>query len=59
MTKQAILSIFNKLPENVSIDEVMYKLYILNNHEKAMQDIEDENVYTTEEVFSELGIDQL
>jgi len=57
MTKQAILNIFNKLPENVSIDEVMYKLYILNNHEKAMQDIESGNVYTTEEAFSELCID--
>ena len=57
MTKQAILNIFDKLPENVSIDEVMYKLYILNNHEKAMNDIEDGNVYTTEEAFSELGID--
>jgi len=54
MVKQAVLDIINELPENFSVDEVMYKLYILSNHEKAMQDIEDGNVYTTEEVFAEL-----
>ena len=50
MVKQTIISIINELPENFSIDEFMYKLYILSNHEKALQDIENGNVYSTEEV---------
>ena len=50
MVKQTVLNVLDGLPENFSIDEVMYRLYILSNHERAMQDIEDGNVYSTDEV---------
>ena len=50
MIKQSVLNIMNEMPENFPIDELMYKLYILANHEKAMRDIEDGNVYSSAEV---------
>lgn len=56
MVKQTVLSILDKLPENFTIEEVMYRLYILHNHERAMQDIEEGNVYTTDEVFAGFGV---
>jgi len=50
LVKQAVLNMVNDLPENTTFDEVMYRLYILSNHEKAMRDIEEGRTYTTEEV---------
>ena len=54
MVKQAVLSMVNDLPENTTFDEVMYKLYILSNHERAMQDIKEGRTYSTEEVSARL-----
>lgn len=58
MVKQRIIDLVNTLPEQVAIDELMYKLYILANRERAMNDIENDDVYSTEEVFGELGLDE-
>ena len=55
MVKQAVLNMMNDLPEDTTYDEVMYRLYILSNHEKAMKDIEEGRTYSTEEVFARLG----
>ena len=57
MVKQMALNAINNLPENTTFDEIMYRLYILSNHERAMQDIEEGRVYTTEEVFASLGVE--
>jgi len=50
MVKQAVLNIISDLPEDTTFDEVMYRLTILSNHEKARQDIEVGRTYSTEEV---------
>ena len=50
MTKTIVLDIVNSMPDSFTVDEVMYKLYILSNHEKAMADIDNNNVYSTNEV---------
>ena len=50
MVKQSVIGVINEMSDNFTVDEVMYRLYILNNHEKAMQDIENGNVYSTDDV---------
>jgi hypothetical protein len=50
MIKQNVLNVINEMPEFFTVDEIMHKLYIMNNHERAMQDIEEGNIYSTNEV---------
>ena len=54
VTKQDILTAVNDLPDNISVDDVMYRLYILAKHQRAMNDIKTGNVYTSEEIRSAL-----
>ena len=50
MIKKNVLDAINEMPEFFTVDEVMQKLYILNNHEKAMQDIENGHTYSSDDV---------
>ena len=54
MTKQDVMNVVAKMPDKISIEDVMYNLYILSKHNKAMIDIENGNVYTTDEVRNAL-----
>ena len=45
MSKQEILQAIKELPEDVSIDDIMYRLYVLRKHQNAMDDIKTENVF--------------
>ena len=55
MIKENVLSAISEMPENFTIDEVMHKLYVINNHEKAMRDIKNGKVYSTDEVRKNLA----
>ena len=55
MSKQDIMSIVDKLPDNATIEDIMYSLYILQKHDKAMGDIASGNVCTSDEVRNSLG----
>ena len=50
MLKQDVINKIDTLPEDVSIVEIMYILYILDKHNKALGDIEANRVYDTEDV---------
>lgn len=50
MVKQEVLKLIGNMSEDVSIDEIMYKLYILEKHNKALSDIHNGRVYTSDEV---------
>ena len=54
MVKKDILNVINQMPEHFTFDEMMYRLYIINNHEKASHDIKNGNVYSTKEVRAAL-----
>ena len=47
--KETVLNAISDLPESFPVDEVMYRLYILSNHEKAMRAIEEGDVYSMDE----------
>jgi hypothetical protein len=38
------------MPENVSIEDIMYELYILEKHKNAVTAIENGEVFTLDEV---------
>ena len=50
MLKQDVINKIDTLPEDVSIADIMYILYILDKHNKALSDIDANRVYDTEDV---------
>jgi hypothetical protein len=55
MLKQQIVETILDMPENISIEDIMYRLYIMDKHHKALMDIEAGRVYSRDEVKKELG----
>ncbi len=48
--KQEVINILNKLPDDVDIDEIMYRLYVLDSIRKGLKDAEEGRTLTSEEV---------
>lgn len=55
LTKEKIKSVIDTLPENFTIEDVMEELIIIDKIEQGLKDIEDGNVYTTEELKQKLS----
>ncbi|MEC4685740.1 MAG: hypothetical protein VST71_08425 [Nitrospirota bacterium] len=53
ITKQQVLEIVKDLPEEVDIDEIMYRLYLRQKLEAAEKDVRDGKVVSHEEVVKE------
>ena len=50
MLKQDVINTIDALPENVSMEEIMYRLYIMDKHRKSLADIAARRVYSTDEI---------
>jgi len=50
MLKQDVISKIDALPDDVSIADIMYIWYVLDKHNKALNDIDANRVYDTEDV---------
>ncbi len=50
MSKQEIQKILDALPDDVSVEDVMYRLEILDRHENAMKDIQNGDVFNADEI---------
>lgn len=48
--KEEIISLLHELPDDITLDEIMYHLYVKQKIIKGLKDIEDGNTYTHEEV---------
>ncbi|MBI5574293.1 MAG: hypothetical protein HY919_07065 [Elusimicrobia bacterium] len=48
--KQEVSNILNRLPDDCSLDDVQYHLYVLQKVERGLKDAEEGRVYTHEEV---------
>ncbi len=48
--KQEISRLLTRLPDDCSIEDVQYHLYVLQKIERGMKDAEEGRVYTQEEV---------
>lgn len=55
LTKEKIHNTIDNLPENVTIEQVIDELILLDKIEKGLKDVKEGNVYTTDEVRDKLG----
>jgi predicted transcriptional regulator len=54
LTKEKIIKSIDSLPDNLTIDQVIDRLIMIDKIEQGLKDIETSNVYTTEEVKTRL-----
>lgn len=52
--KQDALDTINKLPENADMEEIMYRLYVLDKIRKGQEAVEQECTLTNEELQREI-----
>lgn len=50
MVKQEVINLINRLPESVTLDDIIYELYILQKHKNAMTAIDNGDVLTVDDV---------
>jgi predicted transcriptional regulator len=50
MSKQEVINIINDLPDDVTFEDVIYKLYVANSIKSGLEDISAGNTRTHDEV---------
>ena len=58
MLKQNAINTISSLPDNASLEDIMYRLYILGKHEKALDDIDNNRVCSSDEVRKSILVNQ-
>ncbi|MFT5502318.1 MAG: hypothetical protein ACI845_000836 [Gammaproteobacteria bacterium] len=53
--KQEVLNTINQLPENTDMDEIMYRLYVLDKIRKGQEAVEQCKTTTSEELGREIN----
>jgi predicted transcriptional regulator len=54
LTKEKIKKSIDTLPDNLTLDQVIDKIIMLDKIEQGLKDVEDGNVYSTDEVKEKL-----
>lgn len=52
--KQEAIEAIQKLPDNVDLDEIVYRLYVINKIHKGMQDVDADRVISQEDLIREI-----
>ncbi len=52
--KQDAIDAISRLPDNVPLEEIVYRLYVLNKAHQGMQDIEAGKVISSEDLAQEI-----
>jgi predicted transcriptional regulator len=55
LTKDKIKKSIDTLPDNLTIDQVIDKMIMLDKIEQGLKDVEDGKLFTTEEVEDKLN----
>ncbi len=55
LTKEKIHKTIDKLPENISIEQVIDELILLDKIEQGLKDVKEGNVYTSDKVRDKLA----
>lgn len=53
--KQEVSDLLNRLPEDCSLEDVQYHLYVIQKIESGMKDAEEGRVYSQEEVEKKMS----
>jgi len=53
-TKQEALETIGKLPDDTDMDEIMYRLYVLDKIRKGQEAVEQDRTVTSEELKREI-----
>ena len=52
--KQDAIEVIEQLPDNVALDEIVYRLFLLNKVQHGMKDVEDGDVMSSEDFAREI-----
>jgi predicted transcriptional regulator len=52
--KKEAMDIISRLPDDTDIDEIMYRLYVLDKVRKGQEDVQNGRVTTTEDLVREI-----
>jgi predicted transcriptional regulator len=52
--KQDAIEAIEQLPDNVALDEIVYRLYVINKVRQGMQDVEAGRSLSSEELAREI-----
>ena len=52
--KQDALNVIQQLPDNVDTEEMIYRLYVLENIRRGQQDAAEGKIQTAEEVLKDI-----
>ena len=55
LTKDKIIKSIDSLPDNLTVDQVIDRIIMLDKIEQGLKDVETGDVYTTEEVKNKLS----
>jgi predicted transcriptional regulator len=53
-TKQEALDVIQRLPDNVDMEEIMYRLYVLENIRRGQEDAEQGKTTPTDQVLRDI-----
>ena len=53
--KQEVSELLNRLPDDCTLEDVQYHLYVLQKIERGLKDVEEGRVYTQEEVEKKMS----
>jgi predicted transcriptional regulator len=53
--KQEVSNLLERLPENCSLEDIQYHIYVLQKIERGLKDAEEGRVYTQEEVEKKMA----
>ena len=52
--KQEAINAISKLPDNANIEDIMYRLYVIDKIHEGLEDVRNGRVITTEELEKEI-----
>ena len=53
--KEEVLNVISNLPENTNIEDIMYKLYVIDKIHKGQDAVKNNKVITNEELKKEIA----
>lgn len=53
--KQEVSNLLNRLPDDCTLEDVQYHLYVLQKIERGLKDVKEGRVYTQEEVEEKMS----